>query len=248
MVERLAACPLVFQPGTQWRYSNATDVLGYLIEVVTKQSFPDFVRDRILKPLQMHDTAFYVPAEKRSRLAPCYTVPGGQAGKVDITQPQRQTGGLQRMDLDAAYNEPPPIADGGGGLVSTLGDFLKFCRMLLNKGCAEDGSTRLLGRKTVEYMMRNQLQGDLADYGMPYFLNVAWHGIGFGLGFAVVADCTKVKANVSDGECSWGGMASTFFWIDPRENLACVFLTQLVPSSSYPFRRQLRSLVNAALS
>jgi CubicO group peptidase (beta-lactamase class C family) len=262
--------PLVSHPGTKWRYSNATDVLGYLIEVVSGKSLPVFLEDEIFRPLGMEDTAFYVPERKRSRFATCYTVHGGSGGALDVTAGFRKEGGLVPMALDECYHMPPDVPDGGGGLVSTLDDYLIFCSMLLEKGALPKASYpknglwlsvqpaprygakafrkhRLLSRKTVEFMLRNQLQGDLADYGMPVFLNLSWSGIGFGLGFSVVVDSAKTKGVCSEGECGWGGMASTAFWVDPAEKVACVFLTQLVPSSAYPFRRQLRTMVNATL-
>eukprot|EP00045_Choanoeca_perplexa_P005469 m.46324 g.46324 ORF g.46324 m.46324 type:complete len:462 (+) comp13138_c0_seq1:69-1454(+) len=242
MVDQLASCPLRFQPGTEWCYSNATDVLGYLIEVVSGLSLPDFFHQRIFEPLGMSDTAFHVPVDKRDRFAACYTVPAGMNLE---TEGFRSQTGYQRLVNEEVFYEPPAVPSGGGGLVSTMADYLKFCQMILGGGVFN--GYRLLGAQTVAFMTQNHLQGDLGDYKQPRFLNTNRLGTGFGLGFSVVVDPVKTVSNVSLGECSWGGMASTAFWIDPSAKMACVFMTQLVPSSTYPFRRQLRALVNSAL-
>lgn len=244
MTQKIAGCPLVAQPGLEWQYSNATDVLGCLVEVISRQSLPEFLRDNILRPLKMSDTDFFVPESKRNRFAACYTVPQkdprtlAEDGFADNVT-------YQRLPNDELFYQAPSVPSGGGGLVGTGPDYARFCQMLLNKG--ELGGTRILGRKSVEFMLTNHLHGDLGDYGKPTFLNNNRLGIGFGLGFAIVVNPVKYGANVSVGECSWGGMASTAFWIDPKEELACILMTQLVPSSTYAFRREIRALINSAL-
>ncbi|EGD80050.1 beta-lactamase [Salpingoeca rosetta] len=248
MCERLASCPLLFHPGTKWQYSNATDVLGRLVEVISGQRLDTFMQERIFTPLDMRDTAFHVAAEHVDRFARCYTVKRSEEDAKKgalLSGAGFQFQGFERLDNDALFMSPPNVYAGGGGLVSTLRDYTRFCRMLLNNGVL-DGK-RVLGRKTVEFMMLNHLNGDMADYGMPSWLNMNRHGVGFGLGWAVVVDPARLGAMCSAGEVAWGGMASTFFWIDPREDMACVFMTQLVPSSALPLRRTLRYLVNAAI-
>ncbi|NOU08353.1 MAG: serine hydrolase, partial [Hyphomicrobiaceae bacterium] len=192
-----------------------------------------FVRERILKPLKMVDTDFYVHEGKRERFASCYV--------------RASDGSRQLLDdgQSSPFLKPPKAPSGGGGLVSTAGDYMRFCQMLLNKGTLD--GVRLLGRKTVSFMTRNHLGGDLASLGTPRFAETNYNGIGFGLGFSVVLDPAKAEILASVGEYGWGGMASTAFWCDPEEEIAVVMLTQLIPSSAYPIRRELRTLVYQAL-
>jgi CubicO group peptidase (beta-lactamase class C family) len=154
---------------------------------------------------------------------------------------------LQEGSAKSSYFNPASVFSGGGGLVSTMSDYARFCQMLLNTG--ELDGQRLLGRKTVEFMRTNQLpnNSDMADMGQPVWSETSYDGIGFGLGFAVVLDPVKAHIITSVGEHHWGGAASTFFWIDPEEDLYVIFLTQLMPSSTYPIRRELRSRVYQAL-
>ncbi|AWN44720.1 serine hydrolase domain-containing protein [Methylobacterium durans] len=233
VVGRVARLPLLSQPGAQWNYSVATDVLGHLVAVVSGQDFGDFLRERVIAPLGMMDTDFHVPAGKLPRLAANYTLFRDRSLK------------LYDDAVDTAFARPPAIASGGGGLVSTAADYLRFCRFILNRG-ALDG-VRLLGRKTVELMLTNHLPGDLASMGTPRFAESSYTGIGFGLGFSVMLDPARAQILGSPGEVAWGGVASTAFWIDPAEDLAVVLLTQLVPSSALPIRRELRVLTYAAL-
>ena len=233
VVELAADIPLVAQPGAEWNYSIATDVLGHLVAVISGQPFDQFLRERVTSPLGMVDTAFHVPAEKLGRLAANYTsTADGRLMLID--DPQKSTFGVQRR-----------ICSGGGGLVSTAGDYMRFCQMMLNKG--ELDGMRLLGRKTVELMTMNHLRGDMADMGQPRFSESSYAGIGFGLGFSVTLDPAKAQILGSPGEYAWGGAASTAFWIDPVEDMAVILLTQLMPSSTYPIRRELRVLTYQAL-
>jgi CubicO group peptidase (beta-lactamase class C family) len=234
-VAAYAGFPLAFEPGTEWLYSVATDVLGRLVEIWSGQPLDAFLRNEILDPLGMVDTGFHVPDADHDRLSALYAMGPGLTEKV-------------RYDaLGEAYKKPPQWLSGGGGLVSTSADYLRFVRMLLGGG-ALDG-TRLLSPRTVSYMSRNHLPGgaDLQAFGRPLFAETRYDGVGFGLGLAVTDDPVAAKVLSGTGESYWGGMASTAFWVDPAEDLAVVFMTQLMPSSTYPLRSQLRQLVYAAL-
>ena len=233
MMDLLATQPLIAQPGAEWNYSLSTDVLGHLVAVISGTPFDQFLRERVITPLGMTDTDFHVPAGKVARFAANYT--RGEDGKPKlIDDPEK-----------SRYLTPPKAPSGGGGLVSTARDYMRFCQMLLGKGAL--GSTRLLGRKTVELMTMNHLNGDMAAMGQPRFSEANYHGIGFGLGFSVMLDPAKAQIAGTPGECAWGGMASTAFWFDPVEELAVVMMTQLVPSSTYPIRRELRVLTYQAI-
>ena len=233
VMARVAKLPLLSQPGAQWNYSVATDVLGHLVAVISGMDFGDFLRERVIRPLGMADTDFHVPPEKLPRLAANYTLFRDRSLK------------LYDDAVDTAFANPPAIASGGGGLVSTAADYLRFCRFILNEG--ELDGVRLLGRKSVALMLTNHLPGDLASMGTPRFAESSYTGIGFGLGFSVMLDPARAQILGTPGEVAWGGVASTAFWIDPAEDLAVVLLTQLTPSSALPIRRELRVLTYAAL-
>ena len=235
MIAELAKIPLEFSPGDAWNYSVSTDVLGYLIQVISGMPFQDFLRTRIIEPLGMTDTAFEVAPEKASRFTACYA----RSPKGELT--------LQDDPAKSTYLAPPGLYSGGGGLVSTAGDYLKFCQMLLNGGRAN--GVRYLSRKTLSFMTLNHLPGgkDLTELSRSLFSEATNAGIGFGLGFAVTQDLARNLIAGSTGEYYWGGAASTAFWIDPSENLTVVFMTQFMPSSFYPIRRELRTLVYAAI-
>jgi CubicO group peptidase (beta-lactamase class C family) len=231
-VDKLGRLPLEFSPGTAWNYSVSTDVVGYLVSVVSGTPFDDFVRKRILQPLGMRDTDFFVPEAKVARFADCYVKDA--AGKLAPAPP-------------VDFSKPPRAPSGGGGLVSTAADYLRFCEML-RRGGELDG-VRLLGPKTLRLMCANHLPGgrDLADISISMFSEAMFQGVGFGLGFAMTTDPVRCGVTSSPGEFWWGGMASTAFWVDPVEDVCVVFLTQLIPSSTYPIRRELRTLINAAI-
>ena len=233
VVERLAAVPLIAQPGKAWNYSVATDVLGYLVQVISGQPFDVFLREKVLKPLGMLDTDFIVAKDKQERFATCYMP--GKDGKLAVMDDPTKSN----------YLEPRKGYSGGGGLAGTAGDYLRFCKFMLNKG--ELDGVRLLGRKTVELMTSNHLPGDMADMGMPRFSESPYYGIGFGLGFSVMINPAKAQILGTAGEYAWGGAASTAFWCDPAEDMAVVLLTQLYPSSTYPIRRDLRVLTYQAI-
>jgi CubicO group peptidase (beta-lactamase class C family) len=229
-----AAIPLLFQPGTEWNYGVSTDVLGRVVEVASGQTLDEFFRQRVLEPLGMHDSAFSVSSADVERLAALY-IPG-------------QGGTALRMDaLGDAAKSPPALLSGGAGLVSTAADYHRFTQMLRNEG--ELDGNRLLGSRTVRYMAENHLPGhaDLEQVGRPLFAETTFDGVGFGLGFSVVTDPVANKVPASAGEFAWGGAASTAFWVDPVEDITCVFLTQLLPSSTYPIRSELKRFVYGAL-
>ncbi len=234
-----AAFPLLFQPGAEWNYSVATDVLGRVVEVASGQSLDEFFARRILEPLGMTDTSFGARPDALYRLAALYG--RGLDGKAT------------RMDgLGAAARKKPVMLSGGGGLVSTAADYHRFMQMLLPRADSPAGEldgVRLLSPRTVAYMGRNHLPGnqDLAQFGRPLNAESPQAGTGFGLGFAVVIDPAGLKVVCSEGELSWGGAASTAFWLDPAEELTVSFFTQLIPSSTHPIRPQLRQLVYQAL-
>jgi CubicO group peptidase (beta-lactamase class C family) len=235
----LAGMPLLFQPGAEWNYSVATEVLGRVVEVVSGQRLDEFFRERIFGPLGMTDTAFWAGPEQAGRLGPLYG--RGTDGKAD------------RLDYmgAAAYREPVFLG-GGGGLVSSAADYHRFTQMLLHRPGSPAGEldgARLLSPRTVRYMTVNHLPGgaDLATFGRPLFAESAFAGVGFGLGFAVQLDPVASRAPCSPGEFAWGGAASTAFWVDPAEQLTVSFFTQLLPSNAYPIREQLRQLVYQAL-
>jgi CubicO group peptidase (beta-lactamase class C family) len=233
VTEKLATFPLIAQPGKAWNYSVSTDVLGCLVEVISGMPFEKFLLEKVLKPLGMTDTDFHVPAAKHDRFAANYNAgPGGKLVLLDDPAKSR-------------YLAPRKVASGGGGLVSTASDYLRFAKFMLNKG--ELDGVRLLGRKTVELMTTNHLKGDMGDMGAPRFSESSYLGIGFGLGFSVMIDPAKAQILGSPGEYAWGGAASTAFWCDPAEDMAVVLLTQLMPSSTYPVRRELRVLSYQAI-
>jgi CubicO group peptidase (beta-lactamase class C family) len=236
MIEGLAKIPLEFSPGEAWNYSVSTDVIGYLIEKISGQPLERFLKERILDPLGMNDTDFFVSADKAHRFAACYSV-----------DPQ---GGLTLQDDPAtsSFLAPPSLISGGGGLCSTASDYLTFCRALLGGG--ELAGVRLLGPKTLALMTVNHLPGgrDLPEMSRSLFSEATYNGIGFGLGFSVTMNPAQTLIPGSAGEYAWGGAATTSFWIDPAEELIAVFMTQVLPSSAYPLRRELRTMVYAAIT
>lgn len=229
-VDRLTDLPLMFQPGGRWFYGLSSDVLGRLIEVISGESLGSFLGRRVFAPLGMSDTGFSLPPEKAPRLAALYG-PGA--------------GGL--IDLGDKYGHEPPVSleSGGGGLLSTMADYQRFADMLLALGAFPGG--HLLGRKTLDLMVTNHMGDDLASRGQAHFSETTMEGIGFGLGVSVMLDPARAKIIGSPGEFAWGGMASTAFWVDPVEKMSVILMTQLIPSSCYTLRRQLRVLTYQAL-
>lgn len=241
MTDRLAALPLSFHPGTRWEYSVGIDVLGRVIEVVSGKSLEAFLVDEILGPLGMDETRFSVPTGGQDRFASLYTPLAGSAYGMNAAKPDTPV----LRCVDKPENSPflnAEMHSGGGGLVGTIDDYLKFTEML------RTGGAGLLSPKTLDFMMRNHLPGDIASMGPASFAEQPMEGMGFGLGGAVVLNPGRVRVPSSLGDFSWGGMASTFFWIDPVLDLSVVFFTQLAPSSSYPARPQLKALIHGAMT
>jgi CubicO group peptidase (beta-lactamase class C family) len=239
MVEQLAQIPLDFSPGTAWNYSVAIDVLGYLVEKLSGVSFGEFLQTRLFEPLSMNDTAFWVPPDKTERFTACY-------------QHETQVGGLRLQDdaRESTYAKPPKLESGGGGLVSTAHDYLRFCRMMLNGGTLD--GVQILSPKTVALFSLNFLpEGrEIADMALPgMFSESGYAGVGFSLGCGVNVDVAKTRLPGSLGEYFWGGAAATAFWIDPKEELTVVFMTQVIGSTArLTLRRDLRTLVYAAMT
>ncbi len=239
MVDQLAQIPLDFSPGTAWNYSVSIDVLGYLVEKLSGMSFGEFLQTRLFEPLGMNDTAFYVPGDKTDRFTSCY-------------QPESSGPGLKLQDdaRESTYAAPPMLESGGGGLVSTARDYLRFCRMMLNGG-ALDG-VQILSPKTVALFSLNYLPDgrEVADMTLPgMFSESGYAGVGFSLGCGVNVDVAKTRLPGSLGEYFWGGAAATAFWIDPKEELTVVFMTQVIGSEArLTLRRDLRTLVYSAMT
>ncbi len=235
-VAALGKLPLEFSPGTSWNYSVATDVLGAVVQRVSGMPLDRFFEERIFAPLGMRDTFFTVPADKADRLTDCYTFKPGE-GRVML-----DTG------AKSAWLRPPALLSGGGGLVSTSLDYHRFATMLLNGGVLD--GVRIVGRKTIELMTRNHLPGksDLASMSKSLFSEAANAGTGFGLGFAINDDVAKSMIPGTAGEFYWGGMFSTAFFVDPVERITMVFMTQMSPSNLYPIRRELKTMIYAALN
>lgn len=236
-VQQLAQHPLVFSPGTKWNYSFATDVCGRLVEVLSGQALDKFFQTRIFEPLGMTDTFFRVPQDKAHRLATCYE-----------RDPATKEIKVQDAGATSVYLNDRAFLSGGGGLVSSLGDYHRFCRMLLNGG--ELDGHRLLSPTTVDFMTQNHLPEGrtMAEMGDESFSEARMDGSGFGLGFSVVLNPVDTYAPGSEGSYSWGGAASTYFWIDPAEELIGILLTQIMPSAAYPIRPQFQQLVYAAIT
>jgi CubicO group peptidase (beta-lactamase class C family) len=238
MVDALSGIPLEFSPGTAWNYSVSIDVMGYLVQKLSGLSFGEFLRTRLFEPLGMRDTAFWCPEEKIGRFASCYLPKAG--------------GGLQVQDDAGAstYGKPPNLESGGGGLVSTAHDYLRFCRMMLNGGTLD--GVQILSPKTVALFSLNHLpnNGEVATMATPgAFSETSYAGVGFSIGCGVNVNVAKTRLPGTLGEFFWGGAAATAFWIDPKEDLTVVFMTQVIGSPvRLTLRRDLRTLVYSAMT
>jgi CubicO group peptidase (beta-lactamase class C family) len=233
-VSKLARIPLRYDPGEHWMYSYSTDVCGYLVEALSGQRFDHYLKEHIFDPLGMKDTAFSVAPQNVPRFAANY---GRRRDKT-----------LELIDdpEESTYLTSPTFLSGGGGLTGTLDDYARFCEMLRCGG--ELDGERIIGSRTLELMTRNHLRGDadLTQVAIGAFSETANEGAGFGLGFAMTLD--EVDAGVlGAGDFYWGGAASTIFWVDPIEDLYVVFMTQLMPSATFNFRGQLKSIIYSAL-
>ena len=232
--DKLGRVPLLYDPGQRWCYSLATDVCGALVEIISGQPFEVFLQERILQPLGMVDTGFRVSDEQVDRFAACY-----------MRLPDKRL--ILEDDPETShYRHKRNFFSGGGGLVGTTTDYMAFCEMLRQGG--QHNGYQLLGRRTLELMTANHLLGgqSLAQMALGAFSETANAGVGFGLGFASTLD-EVASASVGAGDFYWGGRASTLFWVDPEEDLQVIFMTQLIPSSTFNFRGQLKNIVYGAL-
>jgi len=234
LAEKLASVPLLYDPGTRWSYSLATDICGYLVELISGQPFDEFLKERIFEPLTMHDTDFSVADSALPRFAACYV--RGLDKRLK----------LQDDPAESPYRYRPIGPSGAGGLVGTVDDYAKFCTMLVNSGNYK--GQQLIGRNTLKLMTQNHL-GDksLAQMAIGGFSETSNEGVGFGLGFASTIDAVA-SGTVGEGDFYWGGYASTHFWVDPAEELFVIFMTQLIPSSTFNFRGQIRNIVYGAIN
>ncbi len=230
---KLAQVPLLYQPGERWMYSLSTDVCGALVEAISGQRFDKYLQDAIFDPLGMKDTAFFVGPDKAERLCANYRRGADKS--------------LRLLGATSEYLREPAFFSGGGGLTSTTQDYLRFCEML-RRGGELDGA-RILGPRTVALMHRNHLQGgkDLAQMAIGGFSETVDEGVGFGLGFATTLD-EVAAGGLGGGDYYWGGAASTLFAVDPVEDLTWVFMTQFMPSGTFNFRGQLKSLIYSAIA
>ena len=236
MIDTLAKLPLEFSPGDQWNYSVSTDVCGYLVEHFSGMKLDKYFQKHIFDPLGMEDTGFSCAKEKVDRLASLYEQ-HPKKGPVLVDPGGAKTARVKKRKM----------LSGGGGLLSTMSDYYRFCSMLLNQG--ELDGTRIIGRKTLAMMASNHLPDnkDLTEMSQSAFSETTYQGVGFGLGFSVILDPVKTQSLTDVGEYGWGGAASTVFWVNPKEEMVVIFLTQLLPSSTYQVRRELRSLVYSSL-
>ena len=237
MVTNLASLPLEFSPGTRWLYGVSTDIVGHLVQLMSGQPLDEYLQEHVFGPLQMVDSGFSVPDGEIDRFTANYGRTRHKTLKL-VDDPQA-----------SSYRKPPSFLSGGGGLVSTTADYVRFCQMLVNGG--ELDGVRVLGRKTVDLMRTNHLpnNGQLRDYALEGgYGETGFDGIGFGLTMAVGLGEAATQTIGAAGDYYWGGAASTIFWVDPNEDLAVVFMTQLMPSGTFNFRGQLRSLVYPAIA
>ena len=229
--DAFAELPLCFEPGSSWNYSVSTDIVGRIVEVVSGMSLDEFFDKRILKPLKMNDTSFWLDESKADRLAALYQYDAATGGKA-----------LIEAAAKVAFKKPRALS-GGGGLYSTAHDYWRFLQMLENGG--ELDGVRIVSPTTIDIMTMNHIPGntDITSFGRTLGEEVFYEGLGFGLGFSVVIDQAKTRVGCPNGTYGWGGMASTAFWVDPVEEISAMFFTQLIPSTTHPIRPYLRSLV-----
>ena len=239
--DAIAGLPLVFRPGSRWEYSVGIDIIGRVVEVISGKSFETYLVDEILGPLGMDETRFAVPEGARDRFASLYTPLAGDSFDLNAVTKSAETLRLTDTPAKSPYLSTK-MHSGGGGLVGTIDDYMKFVEML------RAGGKGILSPHTLNFMMRNHLPGEIASMGPQSFAEQPMEGMGFGIGGAVVLDPGRARVPGSVGDFSWGGMASTFFWVDRQHDLSVIFFTQLSPSSSYPSRSQLKALVQGALT
>lgn len=235
-IEQLASLPLEFDPCTAWNYSVSTDVLGIVVERLSGQSLAEYFQEHIFAPLGMVDTQFDVPADKLHRLPDCF-----------VWDPVKR---MKMYDAGAAsaWSRKPGYYSGGGGLTSTMADYHRFARMLLNQG--ELDGERIVSPHTIKLMTANHLPGggDLTQMSKSLFSEAENAGMGFGLGFGTVIDAPATMMPGNNGEYYWGGMFSTGFFVDPVDDVIMIFMTQLMPSNAYPVRREIKTMLYSALT
>lgn len=232
-IQELASMPLMFDPGTAWNYGVSTDVIGFVVEVITGKSLGEYFKDEIFDPIGMNETTFqYTGAPER--MTSCYLTQNGKTSVHDA---------FDQSDFSKVW----PSCSGGSGLISTHRDYLRFMKMLLAKGLF-DGN-QIIGRKTLELMHQNHLPNGLGmvEHSVGGFTENRHRGVGYGLGFSHRYDVAVSGVNGSIGEYGWGGMAGTNFWIDPKEQFGVLFTTQMLPSSAYDIRSDLRAMIYGAL-
>ncbi|MFC3123364.1 serine hydrolase domain-containing protein [Agaribacter flavus] len=226
-LETMASLPLNHQPGTKWHYGINTDIIGLLVERLTNKKLGEYMQEVIFTPLNMNDTGFYVKQENLTRFAQLYS-PGDKGQTV-----------VNENGMLGSFTTDPAVHNGGGGLTSTIGDYYKFTQMLLNGG--ELNGTRILGRKTVQYLRSNHLPDDLIPFAPDA------KGEGYGLAMSVTVDEDQVNFMSSTGNFGWGGAASTYFRIDPKENMIMISMTQFLPMGFHPYHDDFRNAVYQAL-
>ena len=234
-IQELSEIPLIFSPGTRWNYSLGVDIIGRIIEIISGQTLETFFKTNIFIPLSMSDTGFNISAEQAKRLTHCY-------------KHNPSTKNIQVMTNDnEILSTPTQFFSGGGGLMSTLSDYYKFCRMLHNNGIWD--GTRILKEDTLKLMRCNHLTrgGDLTEYGDTPFSESSDAGNGFGIGWSVMVHSERSLLPNSKGTYSWGGIANTYFWIDPLEDMIVIFMTQLIPVHCYMIRNELQTYVYRSL-
>jgi CubicO group peptidase (beta-lactamase class C family) len=227
LLKEVAKLPLNHQPGSKWNYSIGTDIIGILVERLSGQTLGAYFEQHIFEPLEMDDTGFYVPKDKQDRLAQIYVI-----------NQQGQTVPMENEPL-GDYLSAPEIESGGGGLVSTIEDYYTFTQMLLNGG--EYQGKRILGRKTVEYMRTNHLPTSLIPF------EPTSTGEGYGLAMSVTVDEQGANTMGSTGDYGWAGAASTYFRIDPKEQMIVISMTQLMPSSYFSYNKDFKNMAYQAL-
>lgn len=245
-VQKLSQFPLAFHPGAHWHYSLSYNILSYLIELFSDMPFDEWIAKKVTTPLGMLDTTFFVPKYKLSRLSVLYTHDAPEETQKDEQKDSSLSLTLRRMPETEDILSPPTLLSGGGGLVSTATDYLRFCQMLLNQGELE--GNRLVSRKSIELMISQQLVGDLSQVGLNARHALGLTGIGYGLGVGLMLDPARAQILGTKGDYFWSGLANTSFFIDPQEQLIGIFLTQVKSSIRiYPFQRDFRVAVYQAL-
>ena len=234
MVKRIAELPLECEPGSRWHYSAATDVVGRVVEVVSGQPLDRVFAERILGPLGMAETGFFVPDNQIGRFAALYTA--------------TPEGGMKLAETPAASAQRQGKVDtfqGGSGLIGTIDNYWRFAEMLRGGGALK--GTRLISPRTLALMTANHLPGDISSMGPASWAETSFDGVGYGLLGSILLDPARAQTSGSPGDYGWGGAASTFFWVSPKDDMVVILFTQLTPSNALPIRKELRALVHGAL-